>query len=287
MAGEFLTLGIGGAREHLLVRDEVLPPTAKNDCLLILSYSGNTTEALSLWEEGGKRGLTRGAVSSGGELLRRAGKERVSHCRVPSDWAPRGALGFLLRGAWAVAGADPEPDWVAVASHLRAVKTRWVDGSRAPAAAMATRITQTVPIVLAGEPLLAVAARRWVADLGENAKLPGLLWEMPEAAHNQIMAAAAEAPRRDALGLFALGSPVGEGSRVRWEATLKTLDEHGAGVERIDDPHPDPWIRALGLAYLGDWVSVLAAEHLGIEASNLSLMDDLKHRLGGKGDQRS
>jgi hypothetical protein len=50
-------------------------------------------------------------------------------------------------------------------------------------------------------------------------------------------------------------------------------------VEILDEPHSDPWVEALGLAHLGDWVSLFLADRLGVDPASLSLMNDLKHRL--------
>lgn len=286
LAGEFVGLGLAGARETLIVRDEFLPRTRDDDGLLAISYSGNTSETLSLWQEAGKRGLPRAAVASGGALLERARTEDLPYCVVPAGIAPRSALGYLVRAGWALVKAEPEPepDWGEVADHLRRLTRSWIDTEESPSPAqnLATRIQGTMPVFLAADPRFVAAATRWVADLAENAKAPAAVWELPEAAHNRIMTVARDAPRGLPISVFGLGTPALEAARTRWKATLAVLGDHGTKVFLIDEPHPDPWIRALGIAHLGDWVSVLLAELLEVEASNLSLMDDLKRRLAGK-----
>ena len=155
-------------------------------------------------------------------------------------------------------------------------------GSSSRADDLASRIEDTLPVFLAVEPAYTVVARRWLADLAENAKVPAIRWDLPEASHNALMTVAREAPRQLPVALFALGTPEREAARERWDATLAVIESHGIQPVSIDEPHRDAWTRALGLAYLGDWVSVSLADRLGMDASRLSLMDDLKRRLAGK-----
>jgi glucose/mannose-6-phosphate isomerase len=285
LAGEFLGLGLAGARETLIVRDEFLPERIRDDdFLLAVSYSGNTSETLSLWREAGKRNLPRAAVASGGALLDQARTGGLPHGAVPTGLAPRSALGYLIRAGWALVGAKSDPDWGEVAGHLRRMTGSWIDTEKSPSPAqeLASRLEGTMPVFLAADPRFIAAARRWVANLAENAKVPAAVWELPEAAHNRIMTVARDAPRQLPVSLFGLGTPAGEAARTRWETTQEVLESHGTKPFLIDEPHPDPWIQALGIAHLGDWVSVFLAEILGVDASQLSLMDDLKRLLAGK-----
>jgi hypothetical protein len=136
-----------------------------------------------------------------------------------------------------------------------------------------------LPVILSGDPGRHAAARRWAASLAENAKVSTLLWTLPEAAHNLIMAAGRGAPRRNELALVALGAPRQAEARRRWDAVLETLAEHGIVPLFVDEPHAEPWVEAIGLAYFGDWVSVHLAQRLGVDPAPIHLMDEVKLRL--------
>jgi hypothetical protein len=55
----------------------------------------------------------------------------------------------------------------------------------------------------------------------------------------------------------------------------------------LEEPHAEPWVEAMGLAYFGDWVSVHLAERLGVDPAPILLMDEVKHRLASRKEPAS
>ncbi len=283
LAGEFAALLQDPGRETAVLREDALPAWAADaDALLCLSYSGRTRETLALWDGAAKAGLSRAAVASGGPLLERARAEGAGFAVIPEGFSPRGALGHLIRGAAALAAPRTAPDWSEASRHLAGIRDRWGAAEGGPARGLAALFREGLPVLLAAEPPGLAAARRWAADLAENAKAPSVVWGLPEAAHNAVMTLAAEARPPVPLVPVALGRPRAAAALRRWDATLQVLAGHGARVSAAHEPHPDPWIEALGLAYAGDWVSVALADVLGADASSLSLMNDLKRLLSAE-----
>ncbi len=279
MAGEFLAAAIGNGRDVVVWRDEVLPPWVQaGDTLLCVSYSGNTTETFGAWVEAGERGLRRAAVASGGKLMEAARGTGAPRASVPAGLAPRCALGYLVRaGAGLVEGV--ERDWTDVAAHLASVGERWRDGAAHPA--LIDRLLVALPALIASRGLATTAAGRWAGDLSENAKIPAMVWSMPEASHNMIMSVAPEAGHRIPLFGIALGAPREPKRRRIWDTLLGVLRDHGMHLVQIEEPHQDPWTEALGLAYAGTWVSLAVAGKAGTDPAGLSLMIELKSRLTG------
>jgi glucose/mannose-6-phosphate isomerase len=285
-AGELASLA--GGRETVVVRGGALPAAPRDgDVLLAVSYSGETMETLSVWEDARNRGLPRGAVASGGALLAAAVAEGAPHCRVPGGFAPRTALGHLIRGVSRLAGFGTGADWTAVSGHLRRIAEAWEDAAAPRVRKLTDAMESAVPALLVPEPELAAAANRWVADLAENAKAPAMVWALPEASHNRIMAVRSRLP----LCCVAVGAPWREDSRRWWAGLAGALNAEGVAVHVVDEPAPDAWSYALGLAYVGDWVSLHLAERLGVDPFDISLMDAIKQRLrsgsgGGQGEGR-
>ena len=273
-AGDFVALSLQGRREITMLREAALPARVLG--LIVLSYSGETEESLSVWHEARARGVPRAAVTSGGALWRAAEAESCPRVRLPGGLAPRNALGYLMTGMRCLAGEPgQDAEWPEASAHLASIR-----GCAGTFGAVLECLEATeVPVLLAGDAATVCAARRWRASLAENAKVAATIWELPEAAHNRIVSAGKDGPRRRSLGLVALGTPRETRARQRWDAVLAALEAHGAEPLRVNVPHAVSWIEAVGLAYLGDWMSLGLAERLGVDPEPLALMADVKSRL--------
>src|SRR3989338_4555595 len=68
---------------------------SKDDLIIISSYSGNTEEALDSFEKAVSGGFRALAISTGGELLKRAKNRGVAFIEIPDTGTePRMALGY-------------------------------------------------------------------------------------------------------------------------------------------------------------------------------------------------
>jgi len=280
-AGDFFRLSVMGRRRTFVLREASLPENIyQGTTLIVISYSGDTEESLSLWRDARERGVTRAVVTSGGTLARAAEEESCSRVLVPSGLAPRNALGYLLQGLCCLAGAsDAASEWAEASRHLASIRTHAADGDPMRRRIADLLEASNVPVLLAGDVFTLAAANRWRASLAENAKVAAAVWELPEAAHNRIVTAGRDGPRRKSLGLFALGTPREARALTRWDAVLQTLEAHGSTPLRVNVPHALPWVEALGLAYFGDWMSLELAERLGVDPEPITLMTDVKLRL--------
>lgn|GEM_PF-1170599 len=279
-AGDFFMLSVGEEREVHVLRDAALPARPENASLIVVSYSGETDESISVWREARGRGLSRSVVTSGGTLWQAAEEEACPRVLLPAGLAPRNALGFLMQGLRCLTSRNgSEAQWRDAARHLASIRDR-VEARDAVTVEIAERLENAhLPVLLAGDVFTLCAARRWRASLAENAKVLASVWELPEAAHNRIVTAGRDGPRRESLGLFALGTPREAGARLRWDAVLHVLAAHGSEPFRVNVPHLIPWIEALGLAYLGDWMSLELAQRLGVDPEPIALMADVKSRI--------
>src|SRR5258708_4708448 len=57
-----------------------------------------------------------------------------------------------------------------------------------PGKLLALELFGTLPVIWGSSPLAGVAAKRFAAQLNENAKYPGIAGELPEANHNHVVA---------------------------------------------------------------------------------------------------
>ncbi len=82
---------------YVVNRNYNLPNFADNKTLVIAcSYSGNTEETLSSFDEALNKGCKIVTISSGGKLKEKAIKNNLLHLEVPSGYQPRCAIGLML-----------------------------------------------------------------------------------------------------------------------------------------------------------------------------------------------
>src|SRR6187549_3801935 len=254
----------------LTVRGAELPSWATADwTALCVSYSGATEETLACFDAAGALGMRRIAVTTGGTLVERARGAGVPVVGLPGILqAPRSSVAYVLvvtAEVAALSGAAPRihDEIEAAAAGLEAR----VEELRSRAAAIAPRLTGTLPTMIGAGPT-APAARRWKAQVNENAKLPAFFSELPEADHNELS------------GVLLEDGDAGPGERRRFELTAEAIESQGVRVERISSPGESRTERLLAAVMLGDLVSLLIAEERGVDPLPIDAITELKEALG-------
>ena len=121
-------------------------------------------------------------------------------------------------------------------------------------------------------------ARRWKAQINENAKHPAAFSEMPEAGHNELEGwTETDAGLLSAVFLEDHDQPDRERKRV--ELTAELLEGRGATVERIETQGDTRTARMMWAVMLGDLVSVKLAERLGNDPDPVAVLDRIKSQL--------
>ncbi len=270
IAGEYLAQ-LGSAQGSHPVhssREASLPKWLAPDTLVVvLSYSGDTWEALHVYREAGKRGLPRALVSAGGELTRLGRSQGVPLVRIPGGRPPRASLGLLFGG---LAGLLPallppgeEMEKVAGSLESRSGELFAEDG---PAAGLARRASGKELWTYAPEPLAPVG-RRWKDDLEENAKELSHFDTIPELLHNAIVAwdtlPSGKSPKQLVTLLEAADSP----PETRWEVAYleRELRKRSVPVERVRPAFPGLLAGLLELSWFGDVVSLFRAREKGVD----------------------
>jgi glucose/mannose-6-phosphate isomerase len=176
-------------------RDYGLPGwAAGSNCLVIASsHSGNTEETLSAFDEAVRRGCMALAISTGGELERRAGEAGAPHWSFEHAGQPRAGTGYsfgLLLAVLArfrLAGNLPA-DIVEAVELMDAQAVNL--GSAVPAVQNPGKRyggqLMDRSFVVFGADFLAPVARRWKTQVNEHAKAWAHFEELPEADHNTI-----------------------------------------------------------------------------------------------------
>jgi glucose/mannose-6-phosphate isomerase len=266
-------------RPLLTMRTYELPSWATPEwTVLCSSYSGNTEETLACFAAAEALGARRIVASTGGELVEQARAAGVPVIGVPGLLpAPRTAVAYMLVCALevaALAGAAPrihtESDAAAAFLEERS------DDLQARAKEIAARLKGSTPVIV-GADLTAPVARRWKAQINENAELPAFFSELPEANHNELCGWSG-----DAFSAVLLeDSDQHPRERRRFELTAEAIADRGAEAVRVETEGETRVARLLWATMLGDLVSLFLAEERGIDPLPVEAIEGFKVALGG------
>jgi glucose/mannose-6-phosphate isomerase len=274
-------------RRPLVVADGYTLPAWAGPSTLVFasSYSGNTEETLSAYDDAVTRAAPRLVATTGGGLGARARSHGVPVIPIPGGFQPRAALGYALVGALEAAflgGAAPSvrDEIEAAASLVEELAQEWGPdaGGDNEAKSIASALHGTVPVI-AGAELAAAAAYRWKCQFNENAALPAFCSVLPEADHNEVVGwdAARELGR---FSYVSLEDPDAHPRNAVRSALTADIARAGASpVVRVTARGSTPVERLVSLVLLGDLVSVYAAVLRAADPVNIPAIDGLKAAL--------
>jgi len=266
-------------------RGPSLPRSVDKTTLTIFtSYSGNTWETLSAYDEAGRRGSVRLAITSGGELARRAERDGVPHLQLPPGLPPRAAVGYLLGGLFGV--LDPffpesnESRIRRAAERVGALQTSLQSPKGLPrrlAAAVGTRTPQVYADVS-----IASLARRWKTQIEENAKRLAHFDLFPELLHNAIVGwDALDGPQARRWAVLLIDWPGQNPSIASAESYLeRLLKRRGVVVARAHLGAEDRLEALLTGVSIGDHLSLDLAEAVGVDPLPVEAIAQMKRALG-------
>ena len=149
------------------------------------SYSGNTEEALSCFEEIREKKLPFCVITAGGKLLEMAQRMNVPLVHVPQGLQPRLSSGYFIAGLVKVlenAGSiqSKDEELCAIADNLHSI----CDTTQAKE--LAQELFNTVPILYATDNNKSIA-KICKIKLNENSKTQSFYNHFPELNHNEMV----------------------------------------------------------------------------------------------------
>jgi len=267
-------------------RDYGLPAYVGRDSLVIASsYSGNTEESLSSFEEAQRRGARVLVLTTGGKIaeLARAAKYPVITFSYPAQ--PRAALGYslgLVLGALTRLGfvRDLSSDVDAALADVAKLEERVHEGARTnDAKKLAIELYGRI-IFAYGGGVLGVMARRVKGQWNENAKNWGAFDVLPELNHNGVVGFPHPDIARDALTVLLLRSDRDNPRhKLRFDVTRELLDRASVPHKTLQFSGANMLSEVLQLTLFTDYVSFYVALLNGADPSPVKSIDYLKERL--------
>lgn len=276
-------LGARLSKPLVVVRDYELPSwVGPGWTALCSSYSGDTEETFACFEAAGALGARRIVSGTGGALVAAAREAGDPVIGLPGLLpAPRVGVAYMFVCALEAARLS------GVAPSLRAEVEAAADFLAASleqlserAAALAAQLGAVVPVVY-GAGLTAPVARRWKAQLNENAKLPAFASRLPDADHNELCGWDGEASGAAGLGAILIEDPGQQGRlRRRFELTAEAIAASGATTVSIEAAGETRCERLIWAVVLGDLLSLELAAARRLDPLPIEAIDRFKAALG-------
>ena len=276
IAGDILKAYMQNSKSKIPVyvsKDYKVPDFVNSSTLVFaLSYSGNTEEVLSSYNDALKKKAKIVAITSGGGLAKICSKT----IRIPAGFQPRNAIGFLffpLLGVLANANLI-DGDTNEVVEALKVIGN--TEEFKKEAQHIAKAIKGRTPIIYSSN-LFEAAAYRWKCQFNENSKVAAFYNLFSEMNHNEI----AGYQSMDSINFISilLRDKLDEPAIIkRMDATKKIMETKTEVVESYSKGESF-LSRMFSLIYLGDFATYYHAVNNKIDPTPVSVIENLKKEL--------
>ena len=273
-----------------VVREYDLPACVDSSTLVFISsYSGNTEETLSAYNQARQKGAIIIAISSGGSLKEYCRRDNVTFIEVPPGLPPRCSLGYLsmiplCTLARLGLAKDPASSIERAAKLLEELRDKKLNPAVAVkdnvAKYVAAKLYNKFAVIYAPSVHFDTVARRWRGQLNENAKSLASTHLFPEMNHNEIVGW--EHPKKLFKDfLVILLRDRGSNPRVnkRMDITREIISKENVKTLEVYSQGEGLLSRILSLIYIGDFVSLYLAILYGIDPVPVARVSYLKKKL--------
>ncbi|MCL4459095.1 MAG: bifunctional phosphoglucose/phosphomannose isomerase [Chloroflexi bacterium] len=290
---------IGGDLVRSLLADEARIPVivcreyhvpsfvGPNTLVIGSSYSGNTEETLSAFQEAVAKGAKAVAVCTGGKLRDWAEKEAIPVLCFDYQAQPRAALGYsitLLLGLFQGLGLCSDKT-VDVKETIEILEEMPIElgpelaEEENKAKQLAKSIYGRLPVVYGGG-ILSEVARRWKTQFNENSKAWSCYEAFPELNHNAVVGY--EFPQQLASYILVIlldsdGLP--PRLRLRYKVTQQIMDKYNIQHRLVKALGKSSFAQMMSALYFGDFTSYYLAILYGVDPTPVSVIGYLKEQL--------
>ncbi|MBI4744408.1 MAG: bifunctional phosphoglucose/phosphomannose isomerase [Actinobacteria bacterium] len=292
--------GIGGDILKTVLADELnlpvfvnktyqLPAFVNNESLVFaVSYSGNTEETLSGFDEARARKARIVAVTSGGELKEKAEKLNYPIVKIPAGFQPRAVLGYLFFPviiALAKIGLikDKSDDIHQTIELLDELSKNYSSSNpldKNKAKQLAVDLFNQIPVIYGSDGLTDVSALRWKCQFNENSKIPAFNHIFPELNHNEIVGWERLKELNEKFSLIFLRDESDHSRLIkRMDVTKELLADSVGNIYEVWTKGKSKLTKIFSSIYLGDFISVYLALLYKVDPTPVERITLLKNRL--------
>ncbi|MEM9819996.1 MAG: bifunctional phosphoglucose/phosphomannose isomerase [Bacteroidota bacterium] len=258
---------------------EIPAHVGKNTLAIASSYSGNTEETLSAFEQMVESGAKIVVIASGGKLIAKAKDLGLDYIQLPGGWpSPRACLGFSM------------VQQLFVLHKLGLISNRCIEQVKAAhelleqekeaiqdqAKDIARDLLGKLPIIYTTDRMEAVAVRLR-QQLNENSKI--LCWHhvVPEMNHNELVGWRQE--NKDLAVIYLRNEDDYQRNQVRININKEIISSYTNTIIEINSKGNALVERAIYLVHLSDWISFHLAAMREVDPVEIKVIDYLKGEL--------
>jgi len=260
----------------------------KNSLVIVSSYSGNTEETLSAFDQAVDSGAKVACITTGGELAMRADENNFMVAILPKGYPPRAALGFSFTPLLFLLSKlgftpDVENDVSILIKELKSFRDKYAietgfDNNRAKN--LAAKMYNKIPIIYSGPELTDAVGTRWKGQICENAKCLAFNNQFPEFNHNELVGWNVIKAYSDKLVVVYLkDSADHERVTKRMSIVKQIVNDRKVEVIDVDSLGSTPLVRMFSLIQIGDFTSLYLAILNNIDPTPVKVIDFLKNEL--------
>src|SRR3989344_6785622 len=292
----FLIAGMGGSAlaaqlfssfrpelDLIVHRDYGLPvlPSERwrNRLVIASSYSGNTEETLSAFEEARMKHMRVAAISTGGKLLEIAKPQDIPFIRFPDlHLRPRLAVGLSFLGFCKLMGDEELYEKTKQLAFELRPKELQEQGNR-----LAQELAGKIPVIY-GSGYTFPIAYQWKIAFNETARIPAFANAFPELNHNEM------AGFDITQGTKELGGKVHvillkrngdlEQVKKRMEVAQQMWKAKGLQVSEVRLEGHSEVLQAFSGILLGHFTALALAQQYGTASEKDEMIEEFKKRIG-------
>lgn len=273
-AGDVIKAIASDEIEVSVVRDYSIPKNSNEKTLVfVVSYSGNTEETLSAFEDAINKKCKIIGISSGGKLEELCRKNKVPFVKVPSGIQPRCALGYLSIPMLVILQENKivqnlELELIDKDLQNPSIKTKGLE--------IAKLLGTKIPLIYSSEKLKCLSYG-WKTRINENSKIHAFSNQIPELNHNELVG------YTNKIGSFCTIILVDKDDnpfiKKRFFATKSSIEKLGGECILLETMGSNRASRIFSALHLGDWVSYYLALEYGIDPQPVEVIENFKKEL--------
>jgi len=256
--------------------------TNEKSLIVCISFSGNTEETLSGYEQAIKMGLTPIAITTGGKLKQGAEKNNLPVAVVPNDCLqPRMGTGYLFAALLKILSncnvlADKTKEMLQTAESLNPSLLE------EQGKALAQKLIGKIPLIYASHRFKS-CARVWKIKFNENSKIMAFWNYFPELNHNEMVGytkiQSAQFKVQNYFVIILKDKDDNPQILKRMELTASFIKEAGYEVDLIEMQGATKLEKIFNALLLGDWTSYYLALAYEQDPLPVKIVEEFKKHL--------